>query len=203
MSTSTTSWPTPTACPEEHIGRTPRDILPEVGPGLEDIMRKVMASGVAECNFEASAEIPPARAASPTGMPATTRALTSRAACGIIAMVEDVSLKKQAELAIRASNERIRKVLDALFTFVGVLSIDGTLLEANRARWNRPGWNCPTYRASCSGSVTGGTTTRHSAGAATGHCPCCQRRDRALRRGGAHEERQPHDHRLHAAALAG
>jgi PAS domain-containing protein len=115
----------------------------EVGPGLEAIMHKVMASGVAECNFEASAEIPPGRAASPTGMPATTRALTSRAACGIIAMVEDVSLKKQAELAIRASSERIRKVLDALFTFVGVLGIDGTLLEANRAPLEQAGLELP------------------------------------------------------------
>jgi PAS domain-containing protein len=125
--------------PEEHIGRTPRDMLPDVGPGLEDIMRTVMASGVAECNFEASAEIPPARAASPTGMPATTRALTSRASLRHHRHGGGCLAEKRAELAIRASNERIRKVLDALFTFVGVLSIDGTLLEANRAPLEQAG----------------------------------------------------------------
>lgn len=130
--------------PEAHIGRTPRDVLPEVGPGLEAIMHKVMASGVAECNFEASAEIPPGSGCITYWNASYHPRIDKQGqSCGIIAMVEDVSLKKQAEQAIRASSERIRKVLDALFTFVGVLGIDGTLLEANRAPLEQAGLELP------------------------------------------------------------
>lgn len=120
--------------PEAHIGRTPQQVLPLIGAGLEAIMRQVLASGVAECNFAASAEIPPGSGCI-THWNASYHPRFDRQGqpCGIIAMVEDVSLKKQAEQAIRDSSDRIRKVLDALFTFVGVLSADGTLLEANRA----------------------------------------------------------------------
>ncbi|WP_159877266.1 MULTISPECIES: PAS domain S-box protein [Aquitalea] len=126
--------------PEAHIGRTPRDVLPEVGPGLEAIMHKVMASGVPECNFEASAEIPPGSGCFTHWNASYHPRIDKQGqSCGIIAMVEDVSLKKQAEQAIRASSERIRKVLDALFTFVGVLGIDGILLEANRAPLEQAG----------------------------------------------------------------
>ena len=126
--------------PEAHIGRTPRDVLPEAGPGLEDIMHKVMTSGLAECNFEASAEIPPGSGCI-TYWNASYHPRFDKQGepCGIIAMVEDISLKKRAELAIRVSNERIRKVLDALFTFVGVLSREGVLLEANRAPLEQAG----------------------------------------------------------------
>jgi len=119
---------------EQHIGRMPHDVLPGAGPGLEEIMHEVMASGIAECNFEASAEIPPDSGCI-THWNASYHPWTDKQGqcVGIIAMVEDVTLKKQAEQAIRNSNERMRRVLDALFTFVGVLSADGRLLDANRA----------------------------------------------------------------------
>ncbi|MBV8679610.1 MAG: PAS domain S-box protein, partial [Aquitalea sp.] len=124
----------------EHIGLCPRDVLPLIGHGLEEIMRKVMRTGVADCNFEASTEIPPG-SGSITYWSASyhPRFDADGQACGIIAMVEDISLKKQAELAIRDSSEHIRKVLDALFTFVGVLSTDGVLQEANRAPLEQAG----------------------------------------------------------------
>ncbi|MBA4710298.1 PAS domain S-box protein [Aquitalea aquatica] len=128
----------------QHLGRKPSDILPLAGPALEAIMHKVMCSGVAECDFEASEEIPPGSGRM-TYWNASYHPRFDKdgKACGIIAMVEDVSLKKQAEMAIRSSSERIRKVLDALFTFVGVLSIDGVLLEANRAPLEQAGLDLP------------------------------------------------------------
>jgi two-component system, sensor histidine kinase PdtaS len=131
----------------QHLGRKPSDILPLAGPALEAIMHKVMHSGVAECDFEASAEIPPG-SGHITYWNASyhPRFDQNGTACGIIAMVEDVSLKKQAEMAIRSSSERIRKVLDALFTFVGVLSIDGVLLEANRAPLEQAGLDLPAVQ---------------------------------------------------------
>jgi len=45
----------------------------------------------------------------------------------------DITALKQAQQALRESEERLRKVIDSMFAFVGVLAPDGTLTEANRA----------------------------------------------------------------------
>src|SRR5208337_424622 len=47
-------------------------------------------------------------------------------------MASDPDQKRAAE-AIIASEKHLRRVLDSLFTFVGVLTPDGTLIEANKA----------------------------------------------------------------------
>ncbi len=52
------------------------------------------------------------------------------ALCGISL---DVTASKKAADALRESEEHLRRVLDSLFIFVGVLSCDGTLHMANRA----------------------------------------------------------------------
>ena len=46
--------------------------------------------------------------------------------------VQDISDRKLAEEAIQRSEQHLRRVLDSLFTFVGVLDPNGILLEANR-----------------------------------------------------------------------
>lgn len=76
---------------------------------------------------------------------------------GLLSLVRDVSGEHRAEQAIRASDYRLRQVLDNLFVFVGVMTPDGTLIEANRAPleagglteaevlnhkfWDTPWWN--------------------------------------------------------------
>ena len=81
----------------------------------------------------------------------------SGAVTGLISLVRDVSGEQRAEQAIRSSDIRLRRVLDSLFVFVGVLTPDGTLVEANRAPleaggmaeaevlnrkfWDTPWWN--------------------------------------------------------------
>ncbi|WP_170937355.1 MULTISPECIES: CheR family methyltransferase [Rhodomicrobium] len=45
----------------------------------------------------------------------------------------DITERKKAEQAVVGSEARLRRLLDNLFAFVGVLSLDGVLLEANAA----------------------------------------------------------------------
>lgn len=117
-----------------HIGQRPRDVLPDAGPGLEAIMQAVLDSNQARTRFAACAEVPPGSGKlrhweasyhplpGPDGQPA-----------GIIAMVEDVTVRHEAERLQRENDAHVRRVLDNLFSFVGVLSPDGTLQSANRA----------------------------------------------------------------------
>jgi len=51
----------------------------------------------------------------------------------VTAIVRDITEIKQAELAIREAYERQQRIVDTMFAFVGLLSLDGLLLEANRA----------------------------------------------------------------------
>ncbi len=50
-----------------------------------------------------------------------------------ITMVEDISKRKEAEALLKASEDRLRRILNNLFAFVGVLSREGILAEVNEA----------------------------------------------------------------------
>lgn len=52
---------------------------------------------------------------------------------GFATMVQDVRQQRQSELALRASEQKLRYVLDQLFAFVGLLAPDGTVTYANRS----------------------------------------------------------------------
>ncbi len=55
------------------------------------------------------------------------------AVIGLVGTSIDITERKRAEQALAASEARLRRVLDNLFVFVGIMDLDGNLLEANRA----------------------------------------------------------------------
>ena len=81
-----------------HIGQRPRDVLPDAGPGLETIMQAVLASNQARTRFAACAEIPPG-SGKLRHWEASYHPLPGRDGqpAGIIAMVEDVTVRHEAE----------------------------------------------------------------------------------------------------------
>jgi len=52
----------------------------------------------------------------------------------VLAMIRDVTAHKQSEAALRDSEQKLRKVIDGLGpnTFIGLMSTEGILIEANR-----------------------------------------------------------------------
>lgn len=50
--------------------------------------------------------------------------------------VINISQRRRVEQALRASERRTRKILDSLFSFIGVVSLEGILLEANKTALN-------------------------------------------------------------------
>lgn len=52
---------------------------------------------------------------------------------GASKIARDISARKSTERALRESEEFTRRVLDNLFSFVGVMTLDGALIEVNRA----------------------------------------------------------------------
>jgi PAS domain S-box-containing protein len=50
-----------------------------------------------------------------------------------VGTLQDITVQKRATEAIIASEKHLRRVLDSLFIFVGVLTPEGTLIEANKA----------------------------------------------------------------------
>lgn len=51
----------------------------------------------------------------------------------VLVIVRDISDRKRTEAALRASETRFRAIFNNMFQFIGLLSLDGTLLEANEA----------------------------------------------------------------------
>ncbi len=49
----------------------------------------------------------------------------------VIGFTSDISDRKRSEVKIRQSESQLRRILDNLFSFVGILTTDGTLIEAN------------------------------------------------------------------------
>ncbi|MBA4062532.1 MAG: hypothetical protein C0501_02275 [Isosphaera sp.] len=56
-----------------------------------------------------------------------------------VSQIQDITDRKAAEAELRERGQRFRAIFDATFQYIGLLSPDGTLLEANRTALNAPG----------------------------------------------------------------
>jgi PAS domain S-box-containing protein len=81
----------------------------------------------------------------------------------VVAAIGDVTDRLESAAELEASEKRLRDILDSLFGFVGVFSLDGRLLDCNRSTleearfqpekligqlyWEMPEWSNPQVRA--------------------------------------------------------
>jgi len=118
---------------EDHIGHTVEEVLPEAFPSLKPLLDQVILEGRPAGNFRITVVMPG------EGQTAEWEAtyLPIRApggeVSGVYVQAVNLTAKLLAERALADSEKQLRRVLDSLFAFVGVMSPDGTLLQANRA----------------------------------------------------------------------
>jgi len=116
------------------LGRTVAEVLPKAYAQLRPLLLSVLNEGASLKDFRVQVEVP-----SNPGEPSEWAAsyLPIRDAqglvVGVLVQAANVTLTRKAEAALRDSEARVRRVLDSLYVFVGVLSPDGLLLEANRS----------------------------------------------------------------------
>jgi len=118
----------------EHLGRSVREVLPQVAPRIEALMQQVLRSGESVLDEFVSGETP-----GPAGRRRSWLASyhpyvdPMGRQTGILAVVQDVTEQRDVDRQLHENEARLRRVLDSLFAFVGVLLPDGTLIDANRA----------------------------------------------------------------------
>lgn len=119
---------------EAHIGRTVREVLPQLADVAEALVRQVAATGQPLLNHEIEGET--------AALPGVVRRFVEhwspiRAADGKVVavnvVVEDVTPQKRAAEALRASELRLREVLDSIREGFLVMDHDFRILQMNGA----------------------------------------------------------------------
>lgn len=119
---------------EGHIGRSVSEILPKLAPIIVPALQTVLTTGEGLVDIEVKGETP-----STIGRIGIWKASylpindDSGNTVGILAIAVNRTIEHELEQAKKVSNELVRRVLDGLFTFVGMLTPDGTVVDANKS----------------------------------------------------------------------
>jgi PAS domain S-box-containing protein len=109
------------------IGRSFAEVAPDLARRGEPLLRQVLATGEPLVNDETVARTDADSSRDRVWIRSYHRITDETGGVlGVAALVVDVTEQRQQE-------QRLRRVLDGLFTFVGVCTPGGVLLEANRA----------------------------------------------------------------------
>ncbi len=119
---------------EQLLGRSVAEVLPDAYPHLEPLLHAVLYQGQALEKFRVKVEVP-SLPGTLSEWEASYLPLRDHAqkVVGILVQAVNISIQQRAEAILRESETQLRRVLDGLFAFVGLLSLNGVLLEANRA----------------------------------------------------------------------
>jgi PAS domain S-box-containing protein len=144
----------------EHIGLTIRDVLPEMADTIEPLYRQIIESGEPIFDLEVSGNTPSQPGVERYWLasyyPQTD---VSGRVMGVNAMVQEITDRKRIEAALRASERMRRFMFEQTFELIGLVDLDGVLLEVNQAAldsisvqqseivgqkfWDTPWWHSP------------------------------------------------------------
>ncbi len=119
---------------EMHIGHTIREVLPEnVADEMESLYQSILATGKPLLDLEISCETAEQpgvkRFCAIDNYPLNNSAGET---VGINVVVQEITERRHSETHLRQSEQRLRGLIDSLFSFVGLLTPDGTVIEVNR-----------------------------------------------------------------------
>ncbi|MBN8504770.1 MAG: PAS domain S-box protein [Burkholderiales bacterium] len=119
---------------EQALGHTVAEVLPEAFRSVEAFLRRVLDTGEAVENFQVTVNLP-SQWPQAVDWLASYRPIRSAdgAVLGVLVEAVNLTLEQRAKRALAESEAHVRRVLNSLFAFVGVLTTQGVLIEANRA----------------------------------------------------------------------
>ena len=119
---------------QDRIGRTVDEVAPQTAAMVVPVMRHLIDTRRSLTGWRlASPQTAPDAPAYDVVADFHPIVDASGQVTGLLSLVRDVSGEQRAASVVRSSEQRLRRVLDSLFVFVGVLAPDGTLVECNRA----------------------------------------------------------------------
>lgn len=117
---------------EEHLGKTVWQMLPQLAPDIVPLLQQVLQTGIAKLDFVVSAPTPAVPGKNSAWLGSYIPVPRADGTIGAVAVLaKNQTLVQQLERSKRQNRQRLRKVLDSLFAFVGILTPDGTLIESN------------------------------------------------------------------------
>lgn len=119
---------------QEALGNPVSKVLPAAFSTVEPFLRHVLDTGEAVENFRVEVQLPN-EADSMSDWLASYRPIRTAdgQVHGVLVEAVNLTLEMRAKRALAESEAHVRRVLNSLFAFVGVLTTQGTLIEANRA----------------------------------------------------------------------
>ena len=119
---------------EAHLGRTVQDVLPEAFPSLKPLLDQVLDEGIPVESFRIQVIMSDnERSVADWEASYLPIRLPDGSIGGVYVQAVNLTAKRIAERALEDSEKQLRRVLDSLFAFVGVMLPNGILIEANRA----------------------------------------------------------------------
>lgn len=116
---------------EEHIGRTVRELLPDLANTAEQLLRSVLETGKPLLNVEIVGETPSQPGVQRVWLENFLPLKNQDRVIGISVVCEEITERKQAEAEIKEFNRRWRSVLDSIQMIVIELDQEGIVQYIN------------------------------------------------------------------------
>lgn len=139
-----------------YAGARLRELLPELGMAVEPYLAATLATGRPSLDVDISVATPATNGHEGHWMMSFHPYPDTGLPLGVFLTMRDTSETRRARLALADSELRARRTLDNLVSFVGTLTPDGTLIDANHKALDAVGillsdvlgmkfWDCPWW----------------------------------------------------------
>jgi PAS domain S-box-containing protein len=130
---------------EQHLGRSVAEVLPDLAKTVMPLLEQVRDTGKAVLNFKVTADNRDTEQSQWSGsyIPLFN---SEQQLCGIAVVALNSTMDWFVQQTRKDDLERLRRILDNMFSFVGILSPDGTLLDANKPPLELAGINLDQVR---------------------------------------------------------